>query len=278
LLDFSTFEVGTEYDRSSISQFLGYASEEAIMRGVVTPRGENHIILFVTKHKSVHQTQYEDKIDQDVLFWEGPEGHGSEKRMVEKKDTIHLFYRDQDRSRFTYEGRVALLGQFLNTDRPSKFTFRLVDRARVTEQSIVEDIKIAYGLSETEKEAIIKSRRGQGIYRVNALRLWNTCSVTGFTKANVLVASHIKPWKFSANAERVDHFNSLILVPSLDKLFDKGYISFDLNGKISISDNIHQPDLERIGVSARMRLRDVPEETKTYLAYHQEYRFNILKV
>jgi 5-methylcytosine-specific restriction protein A len=54
----------------------------------------------------------------------------------------------------------------------------------------------------------------------------------------LLKASHIKPWRDSDNAERLDIYNGLLLIPNLDSAFDKGYISFDDGGKIIISDMI----------------------------------------
>jgi hypothetical protein len=276
LLDYSSLVVGHEYDRPYLARLWGYESYNAIAKGVITPKGERSIILFITKEKQEHLTQYDDHIEQDVLFWEGEKKHGSDHRISERRDTVHVFFRDRHHSPFTYQGRAVLLGHRLRGDGPSQFTFQLIDR-KVSEASIVEEVRATYQLSETEKEAIIKSRRGQGVFRENSLRLWKTCSVTGFTKSDILIASHIKPWKVSANAERIDHFNSLLVVPTLDKLFDKGYIGFEPSGRILISDKITKLDLGRIGVDASLRLRQIPENTKRYLEYHCEYRFDLLK-
>lgn len=275
MIDFSSLIVGKEYDRPYLARLWGYESYEAISRGVVTPKGDNRIVFFITKEKQEHLTQYVDHIVQDLLFWEGEEKHGSDKRITEKRDTIHIFFRERHHAPFTYQGRAILLGQRLLNDRPSQFTFRLIDQ-KITESSLVEEVKKSYQLSDTEKDAIIKSRRGQGVFRLNSIKLWKTCSVTGFTKAKVLIASHIKPWKVSVNAERVDHFNSLLLVPSLDKLFDRGYIGFETNGKILISDKLSKLDLERIGVHNDLKLRQIPRDTQNYLQYHSNYRFNLI--
>jgi predicted restriction endonuclease len=99
--------------------------------------------------------------------------------------------------------------------------------------------------------------------------------VTGFSKSNVLIASHIKPWKVSSNQERINPYNSLLLVPTLDKLFDNGYIGFESNGKIMLSNKIDQQDWDRINVSTDLRLREVPSETKEYLGYHCEYIYDL---
>ncbi len=276
LLDFRSLIVGEEYDRPYLAKLWGYETYNAISRGVVTPKGEKNIILFITKDKQEHLTQYEDHIEQDFLFWEGEQGHGNDKRIIERRDDIHVFFRERHHSPFIYQGRAILLGERIFIDRPSQFKFQLVDR-KVTQQNIVEEVRMSYKLSETEKEAIIKSRRGQGLFRTNSIQLWKTCSVTGFSKSDILIASHIKPWKVSVNQERIDHFNSLLLVPSLDKLFDKGYIGFESNGKILISDRIVKHDLERIGLNNGLRLRQIPDETKNYLEYHREYQFNLIK-
>lgn len=276
MLDFTSLVIGNKYERAYLTELWGYAGRQAISRGVITPKNENNIILFITKKKQGSATQYADNIEQDILFWEGEKEHGNDLRITQKRDTIHVFYREVHHSSFIYKGRAILQFFKLYTDRPSKFTFQLIDQ-KVTVKNLVEEIRMTYGMPETEKEAIIKSRRGQGIYRSKSIELWKTCSVTGFTKSDILIASHIKPWKISVNAERVDHFNSLLLVPSLDKLFDRGYIGFESSGKIIISDKISKQDFERIGLNKELRLRNVPSETKSYLMYHQEYRFDILE-
>lgn len=275
-MDFSSLIIGEEYDRPYLAKLWGYGAYNAISRGVVTPKGERNVILFITREKQEDLTQYEDHIEQDILFWEGEEKHGSDQRIVSRRDTIHIFFRERHHSPFVYEGRAVLMGYRLFSDRPSKFTFHLVDR-KVSEVSVVEEVRMSYSLTETEKEAIIKSRRGQGLYRTNSIELWKTCSVTGFTKTNILIASHIKPWKVSTNIERIDGFNSLLLVPSLDKLFDKGYIGFENNGRILISDDLGERDLERIGINRSLRLRQIPSDILGYLDYHREYRFDILR-
>jgi hypothetical protein len=271
---FESLEIGGEYDRPALSKLWGYESHSAISRGVITPKGKDIIIFFVTKEKQKSSTQYEDRIDQDILTWEGEKGHGTDNRIISKKDIIHVFYREKHHSNFVYEGRANLRGFRVFENQPSRFSFHLIDRA-VTTESLVEDIRANYGLTVTEKEAIIKSRRGQGIYRTNSIKLWKTCSITGFTKTDVLIASHVKPWKVSDNIERIDPFNSLLLVPTLDKLFDKGYIGFETNGKILISKRISNLDLRRVGISPDLRLRQVPLDTKNYLQYHCEYKFDL---
>jgi len=274
MIDFTNIILGKEYDRPTLAKMWGYQTFHAISRGVITPQGKSVIILFITKEKQETLTQYEDHIDKDILFWEGEKEHRSDGRIISRKDLIHVFYSERHHSNFTYQGRADLKFYKIYSDRPSKFSFQLIDKA-ISDETLVEEVKHSYSLSLTEKEAIIKSRRGQGIYRTKAIELWRTCSVTGFSKKNILVASHIKPWKISSNEERLSPNNSLLLIPTLDKLFDKGYVGFEPDGRILLSSKIDGRDWTRIGLSDAMRLREVPAEVKTYLDYHMEYIFDL---
>jgi putative restriction endonuclease len=275
MIDFSTLCVGNEYDRPSLAQIWGYESYTAISRGVITPKNTNIIVFFITKEKQESLTQYEDHIDGDMLFWEGESGHGNDERIISRKDIIHIFYRDRHHSNFIYKGRALLRNYKLFKNRPSKFIFDLIDMQKPYSE-IVAEVKMDYGISATEREAIITSRLGQGIYRKKSIELWKTCSVTGFTKQEILIASHIKPWKLSTNVERINPYNSLLLVPHLDKLFDKGYVGFETSGKILLSEKIDIKDWERIGIHSDMSLRNVPDETKKFLDYHCEYIYDLV--
>jgi putative restriction endonuclease len=275
MIEFTDIIIGKEYDRPTLAAMWGYQTFHAISRGVVTPRGQKLIVLFVTKEKQETLTQYEDHIDLDILFWEGEKEHRSDARIVSRKDLIHVFFRERHHSSFVYVGQADLRTYKLYADRPSKFSFQLIDRA-VSDESIVEEVQQTYGLTETEKEAIIKSRRGQGLYRSRALELWKSCSLSGFSKQTILVASHIKPWKVSTNEERLNPHNSLLLVPTLDKLFDKGYVGFAPGGNIMLSDKIEQNDWRKIGLDSSARLRTVPPGTKEFLIYHREYIFDLV--
>ena len=275
MIDFSNVIIGKDYDRPTLARMWGYESHHAIDKGVVTPKGENQIILFITKEKQKEATQYQNSKEQDILFWEGEKGHGNDKRIILQKDFIYVFYRERHHSSFVYQGRAHLRSLSLEATRPSKFTFYLVDQ-KVSAKQIVEEVEHTYGLTETEKEAIIKSRRGQGLYRRKTIELWKGCSVTGFTKKSILIASHIKPWKVSTNEERITAYNSLLLVPTLDRLFEKGFVGFEHSGKILLSNKMEQDNWDRAGIDNSMRLRSVPDGIKKYLDYHAEYIFDLV--
>lgn len=130
-----------------------------------------------------------------------------------------------------------------------------------------------FNVDETERDAVIKSRVGQGKYRASLIEMWEGCSVTAFLAIDVLRASHIKPWRFSTNTERLDPYNGLLLLPNLDALFDLGLISFKDNGEIIISNRLSSPTLSILGISAEMSMRKVDNRHLPYLKFHRENIF-----
>ena len=124
----------------------------------------------------------------------------------------------------------------------------------------------------TEIETLIKARQGQGRFRQKLLELYPNCPLTGLDVRSLLIASHIKPWSKCNNEERLDPFNGLMLAPNIDRLFDKGLITFDTNGTIKISPKIDPGNQKRLGISPDMKLKIEPESQK-YFEYHRNHVF-----
>ncbi len=128
-------------------------------------------------------------------------------------------------------------------------------------------------LSETEKDSIIKSRIGQNVFRDNLVEYWKGCSITEINKNELLIASHIKSWKDSNNFERLDVYNGLLLLPNYDKLFDMGFISFNTEGTIIISNKISETEIKILGIHKNIKLIKVDARHQKYLNYHRENYF-----
>ena len=90
------------------------------------------------------------------------------------------------------------------------------------------------------KDNIVKQRIGQVYFRNAVLKIYgNKCCVTGIDATELLIASHIKPWKDSdEHTERTNPCNGLCLNAFHDKAFDKGLITFDSNFKMLISSKL----------------------------------------
>jgi hypothetical protein len=129
-------------------------------------------------------------------------------------------------------------------------------------------------LSETERNAVVLARIGQGRFRDALLERWDgRCAVTGVSVEAALVASHIKPWSFCTNAERLDPDNGLLLVGTLDRLFDCGLISFDADGMLLVSPRVPVEQRAKLGISGVHRVSPVPVTTAAFLAFHRESCF-----
>lgn len=156
-------------------------------------------------------------------------------------------------------------------------TIRLCRRNTYTDNdSLFEDIeKINRNgqLTETEKKQLTKARIGQGNFRDQLLEDWKgACAVTQCDEISVLTASHIKPWRDSNNKERLDKYNGLLLSPNIDRLFDKGFITFDDEGKIKISKSLSKKNIEKLGISKEMII-PIKSNHKKYMTYHRENVF-----
>lgn len=127
-------------------------------------------------------------------------------------------------------------------------------------------------LDTTTKEQIVLARHGQGLFRRRVLERERACRLTKIENPDLLVASHIKPWRACATAsERLDGANGLALAPHVDRLFDRGLISFENGGKPLVSPELNLADLERLGLKAACeRGCEAFHETQAlFLEYHR---------
>ena len=101
---------------------------------------------------------------------------------------------------------------------------------------------------ETERLAIIRARKGQGLFKERVATIETHCRITGVENPVHLIASHCKPWRDATNEERLNGENGLLLTPSIDHLFDRGFIGFEDNGRLIVSPVAHRPSLQRMGI------------------------------
>ena len=86
------------------------------------------------------------------------------------------------------------------------------------EQKLETQVATDPQVPETDRLAIIRARRGQGLFRERVSKLETRCRVTRVENPVHLVASHCKPWRDSNNWERLDGENGLLLTPTIDHL------------------------------------------------------------
>ena len=166
------------------------------------------------------------------------------------------------------------IGNHMYSNALKQFRFFTLDLEEdvESEQEIVDEIVKQPSLTETEKQSIIKARRGQGKYRKNLLDKYNRkCIVTGISQNKLLIASHIKPWAVCNNEERVDVENGLLLCANMDRLFDSGLITFRDDGKMYISSFVGAENRERLNISKDIIVDlQASERLLDYLEYHRD--------
>lgn len=151
--------------------------------------------------------------------------------------------------------------------------FRQSDFAQQQEDTVLAEINKVQNdetLSVTDREAIVKARVGQGKFRDQLVEYWRGCSISAFSHFDLLIASHIKPWRDADNQQRLDVFNGLLLLPNYDKLFDKGYISFNDNGRVIYSRYIDVADRRLLKMDESLHLIRIEDAHKPYLKYHRD--------
>lgn len=150
-------------------------------------------------------------------------------------------------------------------------------RGSVRESEEAARISTDDGIPRAQKDSLLQARHGQGTFRTDLLNERGRCVVTGIAEPALLVASHIKPWTISDNAERLDRYNGLVLSPTFDRLFYQGFITFERSGSralMLVSDHVGEDTRDRLGIGENSAV-DIPgiERRSPYLEHHREHTF-----
>lgn len=148
------------------------------------------------------------------------------------------------------------------------------DNVEAVVSKAIEKLQINTKEIETIREAITKIRIGQSQFRTDLLNSdRNKCFITEISNPDLLIASHIKPWKDSNNQERLDPNNGILLTPTFDKLFDKFLITFNDNGNIIWSSNRLDQDTKNKLIESHPNLTRlsivIDDNNRTYIDYHR---------
>lgn len=285
------FEVGALYSRrDQIHGVLGGQRQG----GISTPASSPFVILFTGEAGKQHG--YHDFWDDNgVLHY-----YGEGQRGDMKFSGGNLAIREH-----LNNGKRLLLFQMMGHGRPCRFLgeFRF---AHAYEQSgipdtsgdlrkalvfMLEPVESAFepfdkSLSDARNSAIdlpsttssqlLEVRTKQSLFKRRLLTVEKECRLTRVADLRFLRASHIKPWsKCASGDERVDGNNGLLLSPTADHLFDRGWITFEDDGALVRSDVLPGEVISRIGIDlAQGRKCGVfSESQKNYLEFHRNKVF-----
>lgn len=136
-------------------------------------------------------------------------------------------------------------------------------------ESHEREIQNRTDIGATERYQLVLSRVGQGKYRTNLEKYEIGCRITGITNGRFLTASHIKPWSKSSDFEKIDGNNGLLLSPHIDRLFDRGYISFEDSGALMLSPKLPDDVVSAWSLSAGVDLIPLRKMQRAYMEYHR---------
>lgn len=128
-------QVGATYSREQLrDQFR--ITDATINTGVFRPAGHDSVWLFITEHKTADRTQYEDRLVDDDLHFEGQSQGRTDALIREHRQRgieLLVFFRERKDERpdysFRLEGRFKYVGE--QSGPPTKFHLRREHRADV---------------------------------------------------------------------------------------------------------------------------------------------------
>ena len=236
--------------------------------------GDNRPTTLLYKGKSFSARFYVDPIKRLRLFWKADFDD------VLKKELPGWFERFSESEEVNDEPPVMRF-EVLASDKDT-YSIEFIsneDAIQLIDDTVEQEIKNNTEIDETERKALVSSRRGQGRFRQNLASIEKCCRVTGVTDPRLLRASHIKPWRSCANNhERLDGYNGLLLAPHIDHLFDRGYISFSDEGNLLVSPRINPDQFSLLGISLdpTPNVGSFTEEQKSYLEFHRTLVFGMV--
>jgi len=195
---------------------------------------------------------------------------------VNSTDKAYQLIRELSLPNITYISVIKLI----DSNGQIKYYFRLfADYFGETQHPyIIENEQVAIKekqIEEKEKLTLQKARIGQGEYRVKLLAECPFCPITLIADDRLLIASHIKPWAMSNEFEKTDPKNGFMFTPTIDRLFDRGFLSFTNDKKTILSPFLSNMTYSKLGLSDNITIPHLPiNGREEYLEFH---RTTILK-
>ncbi|CAM4392060.1 HNH endonuclease [Flavobacterium terrigena] len=145
-----------------------------------------------------------------------------------------------------------------------------LDEAR----ALIERKPINPNNKETERLSTVKTRVYQDVLKEYVSENYNNCcAFCDNDQSELLVASHIVPWK-SDKSKRLDLDNCILLCNFHDKLFDKGFITLNEDYSMLISQELSQSVVNQIK-SKKFKIPKSDNPNHDNLKLHREYIFRL---
>jgi len=126
--------------------------------------------------------------------------------------------------------------------------------------------------NQLDDERGVARRLGLERYRANVADLYPYCVVTKVTDSNLLMACHIKDYAKCNKSEMYDKYNGFTMTPTIHRLFDLGYLTFDMRGNMVLSDFLRNNDRRCLNLLNTVRI-NLYEQSLKYLQWHNDNVF-----
>jgi hypothetical protein len=133
-------------------------------------------------------------------------------------------------------------------------------------------------LGATEREALVKQRIGQTVFKRRLMEYWNArCCLSGISEGPLLRASHIVAWsRCDSDHHRLDVHNGLLLAAHLDAAFDAGLMTIDDNGCVVLSPALTPQTARHMGLSDGLQIAGLTKHHRQNLRWHRAQIFRSL--
>lgn len=282
-----SFEIGALYSRKYLHKLLRGGNDQS---GITTVRGTNVVLLFSGLSGLKHG--YSDFWDTGGSFHYSGEGQSGDMQLTRGNKALASHVRENRRLllfQMLGHGQVRFLGEFRllhyyesagtgNDKKPRKtimFVLQPLKDLALTHRDASSDklpLHLPTSGGPTTSFQLQEVRTKQEVFRRRLTTIEAGCRLTSISDLRFLRASHIKPWAAANESERICRENGLLLTPSVDLLFDRGWISFQNNGELLVTPKLPDQVIDRIGLDltpGRKCGSFSPKQTG-FLEYHRD--------
>jgi len=284
--------------RTNTTPVIGktYSASEVRLNFTYQLFGINHIkksnsLVVITGKADYYKDEWIEEYSQINYIGEGKSGNQKLKGLnnlllhsIQTKKNIYIFESIDKGENYKYRGQFYLIsepfyrlsnGENGFSRKEIVFPLGISDRFNkihtdsfvneLEEESCLSEIEEDNNTTSTEKDALRKSRIGQGKFKKNVSKLEKCCRFTGISDTSLLIAGHLKRWAISNNKERLDGNNGLLFSPHIDKLFEKGLITISDDGDVLKSHKLPIDVLKRWGLDKVTNIGSLNDKQKSYL-------------
>lgn len=205
-----------------------------------------------------------NELNKYIKWGKNKRGSNGHRNMVNRDLSsryIHIFEKDINSRPNKYRIKEKVLSE-------CKYEISKIEEVERIDKILDINENKSIRLEGYEREALVKVRVNQGIFRKNLINLDCRCKICGLNIENLLIASHTKGWKDSDKFEKLDIYNGFLLCPNHDSLYDKHLITFDDDGYIVISKSINKNNKNLLGLDKVIRI-ELLQEQKRYVKFHR---------